>query len=379
VKVVRDGDAVIYDALGVALKKLRAAAGMTQEELADRAGISARTVSDVERGLRTVVHHDTARRLASALGLGDRDRARFEAVARGLAAAAGPAARPGALPVPPTRLLGRSRELASITARLQAPDVRLLTLTGPGGIGKTRLALEAAVQVQALFDGGVFFVALGELKDASLVATELAKVIGVVETGPELMELLTTRLAGRRALLVLDTFEHLIPAAPLVYSLLLNCPQTTFLVTSRSALRLRGEYELPVPPLQLPAATRDAQPEDIHSWPATALFWERAQAVRSDLDLHPETASLIAQICRNLDGLPLAIELAAARVKHLPLAAIREQLEHRLELLVGGPFDLPLRQRAIRDTVKWSHDLLGSREQVLFRRLSVFAGGWTPS
>jgi predicted ATPase/transcriptional regulator with XRE-family HTH domain len=370
-------EVVTEDRLGVSLKKLRAAAGMTQEELADRAGISARTVSDVERGLRTAVHGDTARRLASALGLGEDDRARFEAVARGPVAAAEPAARPGALPAPPTRLLGRSRELGSITGRLQGPEVRLLTLTGPGGIGKTRLALQAAVQVQAIFGGGVFFVVLGELKDPSLVAPELAKVIGVVETGPELVELLTRRLAGRPALVVLDTFEHLIPAAPLVYSLLLNCPETTFLVTSRSALRLRGEHEFPVPPLELPTATRQAQPEDVGRWPATALFWERAQAVRPDLDLDPETASLIAEICRKLDGLPLAIELAAARVKHLPLAAIREQLEHRLELLVGGPLDLPLRQRAIRDTVAWSHDLLGPREQILFRRLSVFAGGWS--
>ena len=191
------------------------------------------------------------------------------------------------------------------------------------------------------------------------------------------MELMTRRLAERQALVVLDTFEHLIPAAPLVYSLLLNCPKTTFLVTSRSALRLRREHEFPVPPLELPPAPREALPEDINRWPATALFWERAQAVRPDLDLDPETASLVAEISRKLDGLPLAIELAAARVRHLPLAAIREQLEHRLELLVGGPLDLPLRQRAIRDTVMWSHDLLGPSEQTLFRRLSIFAGGWS--
>src|SRR6266487_2274390 len=191
------------DQLGESLKKLRAAAGLTQEELADRAGISARTVSDVERGLRMVVHHETARRLVSALGLGDEDRARFEAVARGRQAASEPAARASVLPAPPTRLLGRSRELESITARLQGPDVRLLTLTGPGGIGKTRLALEAAVRVEALFGGRVFFVALGELEDASLVAIELAKAIGVVETGPELVQLMTRRLAGRQAWVVL--------------------------------------------------------------------------------------------------------------------------------------------------------------------------------
>ena len=175
----------------------------------------------------------------------------------------------------------------------------------------------------------------------------------------------------------MDTFEHLTPAVPLVYSLLLGCPQTSFLVTSRSALRLRGEHEYPVPPLELPSATRDIGPEDIDRWPATALFWERAQAVRPGLDLDAETASVITEICRKLDGLPLAIELAAARVRHLPLAAILKQLEHRLEFLVGGPLDLPLRQRAIRDTIGWSHDLLGSREQRLFRRLSVFAGGWS--
>ena len=362
------------ETLGVALKKLRAAAGMTQEELADRAGISARTVSDVERGLRMSVHGDTARRLAAALALDEQERVRFDAVARGAVESTQP---PVDLPVPPTRLLGRSRELASVIARVQDAQVRLLTLTGPGGMGKTRLALEAAAHVQGLFGGGVFFVALGELRDAALVAPELAKVIGVVESGPELVELLSRRLAGRPALVVMDTFEHLTPAVPLVYSLLLSCPQTSFLVTSRSALRLRGEHEFPVPPLGLPLATRDIGPEDIDRWPATALFWERAQAVRPGLDLDPETASVIAEICGKLDGLPLAIELAAARVRHLPLAAILQQLEHRLEFLVGGARDLPRRQRAIRDTVGWSHDLLGPHEQTLLRRLSVFAGGWS--
>ncbi len=354
---------LVTDTLAVSLKQLRAASGMTQEELAERAGISARTVSDLERGLRTGVHPETARRLALALGLGDQERLQFETLARGRVAASEPAARSSALPVPPTRLLGRARELDSIKARLKDPDVRLLTLTGPGGIGKTRLALEAAAQVPALFADGVFFASLGELQDASLVAPELAKAIGVVETGPELVKLLTNWLSGRQALVVLDTFEHLTPAAPLVYSLLLNCPESTFLVTSRSALRLRGEQEFPVPPLELASAT--------------ALFWERAQAVRPELELDAESAALVTEICRKLDGLPLALELAAARVKHLPLAAIREQLEDRLQLLVGGQLDLPLRQRAIRDTVGWSHDLLGPPEQKLFRRLSVFAGGFS--
>ena len=353
------------------------AAGLTQEGLAERAGISARTVSDLERGLRTVVHYETATRIASALGLDAEGRGKFEALARGRRFVSVAVAPSGGLPPAPTPFRGRSRELESIKASLLADRVRLLTLTGPGGIGKTRLALEAARQVQESFPDGCFFVSLGEVKDASLVAPEFAKSIGVVETGPNLQQLLTKHLAGRRLLIVLDTFEHLTPAAPLVYSLVLSCPETTFLVTSRSALRLRGEHEFPVPPLESPSKVGDDPPGDISRWPATTLFWERVQAVLPDLQLDRQSALLVIEICRRLDGLPLAIELAAARVKHLPLAAIREQLDNRLELLVGGPVDLPLRQRAIRDTVAWSHDLLESRAQMLFRRLSVFAGGWS--
>jgi predicted ATPase/DNA-binding XRE family transcriptional regulator len=362
--------------LGAALKDMRATAGLTQEELAERAGISARTVSDLERGLRAVVHRDTAQRIASALGLDDDRRRRFVALARGRVAGPEPLGR-GALPLAPTPLVGRSRELEFLKATLLGGRVRLLTLTGPGGIGKTRLALEAAREIQDSFPGGSFFVSLGDLKDASLVAPELAKTIGVVEKGPSLEQLLVKHLAGRRSLILLDTLEHLTPAAALIYTLVLGCPETTFLLTSRSALRLRGEHEFPVPPLESPSRLGDDPAGDITRWPATMLFWERAQAVVPDLALDQHSAALVLDICRRLDGLPLAIELAAARVKHLPLAAIGQQLENRLEFLVGGPLDLPLRQRAIRDTVAWSHDLLGIQAQKLFRRLSVFVGGWT--
>jgi predicted ATPase len=372
-----DDDDRAAGSLGGFLKALRLAAGLTQEELAERSGISARSVSDAERGLRSSVHRDTARRLASALGLEDLERRRFEALASGRHSVwpAGPGHT--ALPAVPTPLLGRSRELESVKATLLATEVRLLTLTGPGGIGKTRLALEAAREVQGAFADGVFFVSLGELKDPSLVAPQLAKAIGVVESGPRLEELLIAHFARRCSLIVLDTFEHLTPAAPLVYSLLLNSVRTRLLVTSRSALRLRGEHELPVPPLDFPSQIGAAAPEEVVAWPAPALFWERACAVRPDLEFDAPTALLVADICQKLDGLPLAIELAAARVRHLPLAAVRDQLDHRLQLLVGGPLDLPRRQRAITDTVAWSHDLLGSREKRLFRRLAVFAGGWS--
>jgi predicted ATPase/DNA-binding XRE family transcriptional regulator len=366
----------VHETLGAALKDMRAAAGLTQEELAERAGISARTVSDLERGLRAVVHHDTAQRIASALGLEDDRRRRFVALARGRVSSPESLGR-GALPLAPTPLVGRSRELESLKAMLLAGRIRLLTLTGPGGIGKTRLALEAAREIQGSFPGGCFFVSLGDVKDASLVAPELAKTIGVVEKGPSLEQLLIKHLAGRRFLILLDTLEHLTPAAPLVYSLVLSCPETTFLLTSRSALRLRGEHEFPVPPLESPSQLSDDPAGDITRWPATTLFWDRAQAVVPDLALDQHSAALVLDICRRLDGLPLAIELAAARVKHLPLAAIGQQLENRLEFLVGGQLDLPLRQRAIRDTVAWSHDLLEIQAQKLFRRLSVFVGGWS--
>ena len=368
----------IDQTLGPTLKRLRRAAGMTQEELAERAGISARTVSDVERGLRTLVHQDTARRLASALGLSEEQRRRFVVLARGDARAQAPPAATAGLPTVLTPLLGRSKELAAIQAALLGGDVRLLTLTGPGGIGKTRLAIEAARRIESSWPDGVYFISLGELKDASLVAPELAKAVGAVESEHGLQEALISRLKGRKALIVLDTFEHLPAAAPLVYALVLGCPTSAFLITSRSALRLRGEQELPVPPLQSPPPQTAGSDllNDAIRWPATALFWDRVRAVRPEMALDGANAVLVGEICRRLDGLPLAIELAAARVKHLPLAAIRDQLDHRLELLVGGPLDLPIRQRAIRDTVAWSNDLLDDRARALLRRLSVFAGGW---
>ena len=367
------------DKLGETLRRLRQAAGMTQEELAERAGISTRAVSDTERGLRSTVHAGTARRLAAALGLAGEARDTFEALARGRPAGeppAPPAPPASTLPGVPTPLLGRSRELQAITGALTGRGIRLLTLTGPGGIGKTRLAAEAARQVQASFSGGVYFVSLGEVRDAALVVPEVAKAIGVPETGTDLQALLAKRLAGRRALIVLDTFEHLTAAAPQVYAAMLGCPATTFLITSRSALRLRGEQHYPVPPLRVPAETDEVTPQRLAEWPATALFWERALAVRPDLPLDAPAAALAGEICRKLDGLPLAIELAAARVRHLPLAAMAEQLTDRLRLLVGGTLDLPRRQRTIRDTVAWSHDLLGPLQARLFRRLSVFSGGW---
>ncbi len=365
------------DGLGAALRRLRTAAGLSQEELAERAGISARTVSDVERGLRTAVYPETARRLATALQLRDEQRRRFEAVVRRRESDHHGARPSGALPIVPTPLLGRASELNAVTAAIAASGVRLLTLTGPGGVGKTRLALEAGRRLEGSFPLGVFFVSLGDVHDPALVAPAIAKTLGVLETGEGLELLIERQLADKRVLVLLDTFEHLLEAAGLVSSLLLRGAQSKFLVTSRRPLHVRGEFEFPVPPLEMPGELGQDPLEDLHRWPATVLFVDRALAVSPDMNLDERAAALVLEICRKLDGLPLAIELAAARVKHLPLPALARQLGRRLHVLTGGPLDLPLRQRAMRETVAWSHDLLTPAGRALFRRLAVFSGGWS--
>ncbi len=357
------------------LRSSRLSAGLTQEGLAERSGISARTISDVERGLRSKVYPTTARCLASALGLGEAERRVFLSSFRSQGEFAEPASRHG-LPTPPTPLIGRSHETQVITDAVVGNDHRLVTLTGPGGVGKTRVALEAARLSLSHFPDGVFFVSLGELNSASLVPIAMARALGVVEAGGDLETSITRRLAEGRYLIILDTFEHVLGAAAVVHSLLLKCPETSFLVTSRTALRLRAEHEFHILPLELPPARANDSERPLSDWAATSLFLQRALAVKPRLKLDPDSSRLIVEICRRLEGLPLAIELAASRVRHLPLELLRDQLEHRLELLVRGGVDFPPRQRTMRDTLAWSHDLLDRKEQVLFRRLSVFAGGW---
>lgn len=364
------------DGLAAALKRFRVAAGLSQEELAERAGISARTISDVERGLRTTVYPDTARRLAQALDLRDEQRRQFESILRARASHDHPARLGRALPIIPTPLLGRSSELDAVTTAIAMSGVRLLTLTGAGGIGKTRLALEAAARLEETFPLGVFFVPLGDVHDPALVAPAIAKALAVIETGEELEVVIERRLAGSRALVLLDTFEHVLEAAVFVASLLRSGPESTFLVTSRRPLHVRGEFEFPVPPLEMPGELGPDPLEDLHRWPATALFVDRALAVNPHLKLDGRDAAQVLEICRKLDGLPLAIELAAARLKHLPLPALAAQLSRRLQVLTGGPLDLPLRQRAMREAVAWSDDLLTPTARSLFRRLAVFSGGW---
>jgi predicted ATPase/class 3 adenylate cyclase/Tfp pilus assembly protein PilF len=287
------------------------------------------------------------------------------------------AAHPTNLPIQLTPFVGRAREVAAVRDLLIGPDARLLTLTGPGGTGKTRLALQAAAEASEAFPDGVFTVLLAAIRDPAFVAPAIAAALGVRE-GPEqaIEQRLGEFLEGKRLLLVLDNFEQVEDAAPLVVDILRSAPTVTILVTSRVALRVSGEREFAVPPLDLPEAAVSS-PDRVVDCEAVRLFAARARAVRPDFAVTEHNAQVCAEICRRLDGLPLAIELAAARLKLLPPQALLDRLARTLPLLTGGSRDLPARQRTLRGAIAWSHDLLGPEERALFRRCAVFAGGWT--
>ncbi len=288
--------------------------------------------------------------------------------------------RPNNLPAQRTAFIGREREAADLRQLLGRAGVQLVTLTGPGGIGKTRLALQVAGEMTDQFPGGVCFVGLSAIGERGLIASAIAQTVGVHETGnTSPQESLIEYVAGlsQPMLLLLDNFEHLVAAAPVVGQMLTAGPKLKVLVTSQAPLHIYGEHEFPVPPLALPDPKSIPPLEALSRLPAIALFVQRAQAVKHQFALTNENAPTVAAICARLDGLPLAIELAAARIKLLSPSAMLARLESRLSLLTGGARDLPTRQQTLRNTVDWSYGLLNGAEQTLFRRLSVFSGGCT--
>lgn len=372
---------------GEVLRRLRRDAGLSQEALAERANLSWRTISDLERGINRRPQQETRRLLADALGLSPTDRAAFEAAARGertvslsLVTATTPAPV-HAIPTPMTPLVGRTDEVQTVCALLQGDDLRLLTITGPGGVGKTRIALAVAARVGEDFPDGLWFVPFAAVRDPALAASAIAQAIGVREhVGQTVVAALHARLRSLAALLVLDNFEQLTAAATTIADLLAACPRLRVLITSRAALRIYGEHEYPLSPLLVPNPDGDAQ--IVARSAAVELFRQRAAAVRPGFAISPANAASVAAICAALDGLPLAIELAAARTRLFAPADLLTRLtaatgDARLTILTGGARDAPRRQQTMRDTIAWSYDLLSPAEQRLFRRLAVFIGGWT--
>jgi non-specific serine/threonine protein kinase len=288
------------------------------------------------------------------------------------------AANSGAVPVPVTPLIGRERELAAAGVLLRQPEVRLVTLAGAGGAGKTRLALQLARDLDESYSGRVTFVPLAALADPEMVLSAIAAALGLREGDEQpLTAQLDDAVGDQRRLLVLDNFEHLLPAAPAIAALLAATSRVTMLVTSRAVLHLSGEHVLEVPPLALPEPGPLPPLPHLRDIPAVRLFVDRAYAAANAFSFDETSAPAVVEICRRVDGLPLAIELAAARSRLLPPPVLLSRLERRLPLLTGGARDLPDRQQTLRATVAWSHQLLTPPEQALLRRLAVFPGGWT--
>ena len=386
---------------GLWLKQRRKKLGLSQKDLAGAAHCSVVNITKIESGERKP-SKQIAVLLAQYFDVAPNERAAFvefaridwsEVQASPLAVPSGDAPwrylhalrtlehlqrRPNNLPAQRTSFVGREEAVSEITATLRQPLTRLVTIAGPPGIGKTRLSLQVVVEMLEEFRDGAQFVPLASISDAQMAASAIAQTLKVRESG-ELspLENLKDYLRNRHTLLVLDNFEHIMEAAPVVSELLSTGAGLKVLITSREPLNIYGEHVAQVNPLSLPAADGKHNPEQLVGYGAIRLFSDRAMAVKPNFTLDNDNARTIVEICRRLDSLPLAIELAAARINYLSPAALLNRLEDRLETLVGGPHDLPARQQTIRAAIDWSYDLLMPDDQALFRQIAVFSGSWT--
>jgi predicted ATPase/transcriptional regulator with XRE-family HTH domain len=375
------------------LKQRRQQLDLTQRELAAKVGCAVVTLRKLEadeiRPSKQLVE-----KLAEELELPPAEQRAFLNAARGYneykakATAANFPASETSVPATPSSntnlllplnpLIGREKEVAAVAARLISREIQLVTLSGPPGIGKTRLSMQVAAELLPQFSDGVFFVALAPLAEARLVVATIAETLGLKESaGHDLFKTLKAYLQTRKMLLVLDNFEQVLGAAPLVAELLSGAPQLKVLVTSREILHLYAEHDYPLSPLALPDLQNLPPLPELEQYSTVQLFVQRARAVNPDFTLNAANARAVVEICTRLDGLPLAIELAAARSKLFGPRALLSRLDNRLNLLAGYSRDLPPRQRTLRGAIDWSYQLLSEAEKRLFRRLSVFVGGWT--